>query len=105
MSFSVRPSPPNQIARFCSRSLTTIRYTCRFFVDTDDVRRRMPGMRELLAHIDFVQLFDGMPIEMHPPRHVLDCHRTAQSTDLHRKSQGVLWICLLYTSDAADEED
>ena len=49
-------------------------------------------MRELLAHIDFIQLFDGMPIEMHPPRHVLDRHRTAQSTDLHGKSQGVIWV-------------
>jgi len=52
----------------------------------------MPGTRELLAHIDFVQLFDGMPIEMHPPRHVLDCHRPAQSADLHGKPQGVLWL-------------
>jgi hypothetical protein len=64
----------------------------RYFVDADDVRRRRPGTRELLAHVELVELLDGVPIEMHPPRHIGDRHGTTQAANLHGKPQRVFGV-------------
>ena len=64
----------------------------RHFIDADDVRRRMPGTRELFAHVDLVELLDGVPIEMHPSRHIRDRHRATQAADLHCKPQCVFRV-------------
>jgi len=100
MSFSLRPSPPNQIARFASRLVPAqagiadydpvhVPFLDRYFVDPDDTRRRRPCKAQLLAHVDFVEVLDGTPIQMHEPRHIRDGHGTAQSADLHRETQRV----------------
>src|ERR1019366_6233142 len=34
-------------------------------------------------HVDLVELLDGVPIEMHPSRHIRDRHRATQAADLH----------------------
>ncbi len=61
----------------------------RDFVDTDHLRPRWPRKAQLLAHVQLVQLLDGVPIQMHPSRHVRNRHRAAQPTDLPREAQRV----------------
>src|ERR1700687_5386559 len=64
----------------------------RYFIDADDVRRRRPGTRKLLPHIEFIEFLDGVPIEMHPPRHIGDRHGTTQAANLHGKPQRVFGV-------------
>ena len=53
----------------------------RDLVNADDARLWMTG-HQLLAHVNLVELLDGLPIEMHQPRNILDRHRAAQTADL-----------------------
>jgi hypothetical protein len=64
----------------------------RHFIDAYDVRRRMPATRQLRPHVDLIELLDGVPIEMHPTRHIRDRHGAAQPADLHRESQAVFRV-------------
>jgi len=55
----------------------------RDFVNADDARLWISGHAQLLAHIDLVEIPDGMPMQIHQPRHILDRHHAAQAADLH----------------------
>jgi len=66
------------------------------FFDRDFVNAMMRAFdrrhAQLLAHIDFVEIPDGMPMQMHQPRNILDRHHAAQAADLHGEAQGVFCV-------------
>ena len=51
-----------------------------------------PRQAQLLAHVDFVEVFYRVPVQMHQPRHVGDRHRATQAADLRREPQGVFCV-------------
>ena len=61
--------------------------------DADDVLGvGGPAMRKLFAHVELVEFLDGMPIEVHAPRHIGDRHGTTQAANLHGKPQRVFCV-------------
>ena len=64
----------------------------RDLIDANDAWFWRSSQTHLLAHVDFVEVFDGVPIQMHQPRHVLDRHRAAQAADLRREPQAVFCV-------------
>jgi len=63
-----------------------------YLVHADDFRLRRSGEAQLLAHVDFFEFLDRVPVQAHVPGHVLDSHRPAQTADLHGEPQGVLCV-------------
>src|ERR1019366_2612365 len=61
----------------------------RDFINADHPRRRMPGASELLAHVNLVEIFHRMPINMHSARDIFHRHRAAQASDLPGEPIGV----------------
>ena len=71
----------------------------RDFVNADDARLLIAGHAQLLAHMDFVEIPDDRPTQMHQPRNIMDRHHAAQAADLHGEAQGV--FCVARASDAS----
>ena len=58
----------------------------RDFIDADHARRGRSGKTQLLAHVNLVEVFDGMPVKAHQQRDITDRHRATQAADLHGKA-------------------